>query len=388
LAGLRVLYTAAHAGAGAGVPIGGGGAIARMLAAEWEKSKPFAFEVLRPQQDAPEDIVGYSRSEYTAFCYRFRDETTRRILQEDPREIVVLSNDISEGPDFAALAAKGYRIVTVWHVDVLAFVARTYLRGVFRPETLARIARPFEAWLPGPLGLVFANQHNCVRYSAAHVVMTDAMKQTILRCYPETPAAKVQIAPWGVAEHGEGRANHDRPLTILTLSRISPEKGQHRLLRALRGYKGRLRVVIAGEAAFMGGAAYAAKLRRLAAELPHVEVVFPGHLSGQAKWDAFASADLYAFPSVSESYGLTLMEALSHGLPAVAFDHDGAKAILQPQFGVLVRDEASMLHAFQELLADRPRRQRMSEAAKLYVRSRPFAAAARQVAEVILAIHS
>ncbi len=388
MAGLKVLYTAAHAGAGAHVPIGGGGAIARMLVAEWEKTQPFEFEVLRPQRDSPESIVRFSQGEYTAFCHRFREEITRRILQEDPREVVVLANDISEGPDFATLAAKGYRIVTIWHVDVLAFVARMYLRGIFRPETLARLARPFEAWLPGPLGLVFANQHNCVRHSRAHAVMTDAMKSTILGCYPETPASKLHVIPWGVPEHSEGRANHDRPLTILTLSRISPEKGQHRLLRALRGYKGRLRVVIAGEAAFMGGADYAAKLRKLAAELPHVEVVFPGHLSGQAKWDAFASADLYAFPSVSESYGLTLMEALSHGLPAVAFDHDGARAILQPQFGVLVSDEAGMLRAIQEVLADRPRRQRMSEAAKLYTRSRPFSAAAKQVKDVILEVHS
>jgi glycosyltransferase involved in cell wall biosynthesis len=388
LAGLKVLYTAAHAGAGPQVPIGGGGAIARMLVAEWRKTRPFDFEVLQPRQDSPESIVRFSQGEYTAFCHRFREETTRRILQEDPREAVVLSNDISEGPDFAALAEKGYRIATIWHVDVLAFVARMYLRGIFKPETLAGLARPFEAWLPGPLKLVFTNQHNCVRHSQAHVVMTDAMKSTILGCYPETPASKLHVIPWGAPEHGDGRPNHDRPLTILTLSRISPEKGQHRLLRALRGYKGRLRVVIAGEAAFMGGAEYAAKLRELAAELPHVEVVFPGHLSGQAKWDAFASADLYAFPSISESYGLTLMEALSHGLPAVAFDHDGAKAILQPQFGVLVRNEAEMLQAIQSLLADRPRRERMSEAAKLYVRSRPFSVAARQVADVILAIHS
>lgn len=359
-----------------------------MLVEEWTRSSPFAIEVLRPQHDSPESIVRFSQSEYTAFCHRFRQEITERILREDPREVLVLANDISEGPDFKLLAAKGYRIVTIWHVDVLAFVARMYLRGALKPETLARCMRPFEPWLPGPLGLVFTNQHNCVRHSAAHVVMTEAMKQSILRCYPETPASKVNVIPWGVAEHGAGTANHDRPLTILTLSRISPEKGQHRLLDALRGYRSRLRVVIAGEAAFMGGADYAARLHKIASELKNVEVVFPGHLSGQAKWDAFASADLYVFPSVSESYGLTLMEALSHGLPAVAFDHDGAKAILQPQFGVLVKHEAEMLQAIEDLLADRPRRNRMSEAALLYARARPFSKAAAQVAELVRAVHS
>lgn len=354
-----------------------------MLVEEWGQTKPFELEVLRPQNDTPEEVVRFSQAEYTDFCHRFRKEITERILREDPREALVLANDISEGPDFKLLAAKGYRILTIWHVDVLAFVTRMYLRGVFRPETLARFMRPFEAWLPGPLGLVFTNQHNCVRHSTGHIVMTEAMKQTILRCYPETPPEKIHVIPWGAPAAGEGAANHDRPLTLLTLSRISPEKGQHRLLEALRGYRSRLRVVIAGEAAFMGGAAYAARLRKLAADLKNVEVIFPGHLSGQAKWDAFASADLYVFPSVSESYGLTLMEALSHGLPAVAFDHDGAKAILQPQFGVLVKSEEEMLKAIEDLLADRPRRNRMSEAARLYARSRPFSNAAAQVAELI-----
>ncbi len=359
-----------------------------MLVEEWRQTQPFAVEVLRPQWDSPESIVRFSQGEYTAFCHRFRQEITDRILREDPREVLVLANDISEGPDFKLLAAKGYRIITIWHVDVLAFVARMYLRGVFRPETLARFMRPFEAWLPGPLGLVFANQHNCVRHSVGHIVMTEAMKRTILGCYPETPAEKVNVIPWGAPEHGEGVANHDRPLTILTLSRISPEKGQHRLLEALRGYRGRLRVVIAGEAAFMGGEDYAARLRKIAGELKNIEVVFPGHLSGQAKWDAFASADLYVFPSVSESYGLTLMEALSHGLPSVAFDHDGAKAILQPQFGVLVRNQAEMLQAIENLLADRPRRQRMGEAARLYAKARRFSKAAQQVAELIKTQHA
>lgn len=360
-----------------------------MLLEEWAQTKPFAVEVLRPQMDSPEQIVAYSQGEYTKFCHRFREQITQRILQEDPREVVVLANDISEGPDFARLAERGYRIVTIWHVDVLAFVARMYLRGIFAPATLARAMRPWEPWLPGPLGLVFRNQHECVRCSVGHVVMTEAMKRTILDCYPETPPEKIHVVPWGappvLSQRTVGRAEDERPPTLLTLSRISPEKGQHRLLEALREHPGPLRVVIAGEAAFMGGAAYAARLRRLAAELRNVEVVFPGHLSGQAKWDAFASADLYVFPSVSESYGLTLMEALSHGLPAVAFAHDGARAILQPEFGVLVRDGAEMRQAIEALLGDAPRRRRMGEAARQYAQARPFSRAAAEVAAVVAA---
>jgi glycosyltransferase involved in cell wall biosynthesis len=378
---MKVIYTAAHGGAALNVPIGGGGAIARMLSEEWTRTRPFEFEVFRPEERA-EDIVRYTQSEYTSFCYRFKRYSTNRILREDPAHCAVLANDISEGPDFEVLARHGYRVYTIWHVDVLAFVMRMYGRGWIQPETAARWMRPFERWLPGPLRLVFDNQSKCVRYSAGHFVMTGSMKQTILACYPETNPDKIHVTPWGAAPV-EGVGVKGQP-SILTLSRISPEKGQHRLLNALKNFKGKSRVVIAGEAAFMGGEAYLAKLKRIAKSLQSIDVDFAGHLSGQAKLDAFASAEIYVFPSLSESYGLTLLEALSHGVPVIAWDHDGARAIVQPDFGVLVSSEEELLAAIEALLADPARRTRMSEAGRAYASARPFSMAAGRLASVLL----
>lgn len=377
---MKVIYTAAHAGAPLNVPIGGGGAIARMLEQEWLRTGPFELEIERPVESAGE-IVRYSQAAYTKFCYRFKRQTTNRILSEDPARCIVLSNDISEGPDFELLARHGYRVFTIWHIDVLAFVVRMYLKGLVRPEQPARWMRPFEKWLPGPLRLVFKNQHDCVRHCVGHFVMTEAMKQTILACYPETPAEKIHVAPWGASPiEGIGvRRPSDVPV-ILMLSRIAPEKGQHRVLNALRNDPAKVRVVLAGEASFMDGESYLKRLKSLADS----RVEFVGHLSGQAKLDAFASADIYVFPSVSESYGLTLMEALSHGLPVVAWDHDGARAIIEPAFGILVNSEASLRQAIIQLLGEPERRRRMGEAARVYAMARPFSNAAAQVASTLL----
>lgn len=378
---MKVIYTAAHAGAALQVPIGGGGAIARMLEQHWRQTQPFELEIERPVERA-EDIVRYSQAEYTEFCFRFKRQVTHRVLSEDPARCIVLSNDISEGPDFEVLARHGYRVFTIWHVDVLAFVSRMYLHGWVKPKTAAAMMRPFEKWLPGPLGLVFRNQHHCVRDSTGHFVMTESMKQTILACYPGTDPGKIHVVPWGASPiEGEGVRTPSALPTILTLSRISPEKGQHRLLEAMRHLRGAARVVIAGEAAFMGGAAYLAKLKRLAEGM---EVHFPGHLTGQAKRDAFASADLYVFPSLSESYGLTLLEALAHGVPVISWDHDGARAIVEPEFGVLVRNERELVEAIRSLLADPERRRRMGEAGRAYAQARPFSKAADKLAQVLL----
>ncbi|MBM3761469.1 MAG: glycosyltransferase family 4 protein [Acidobacteria bacterium] len=376
---MKVLYTAAHAGAEAIVPIGGGGAIARMLEQQWRRSLPFELEIVRPQETASE-IVKYTQGEYTKFCHRFRKFATNRILAEDPAQTIVLANDIGEGPDFELLERHGYRVFTIWHVDVLAFVMKMYLGEWVSPERAARAMAPFEPWLPGPLRLVFTNQHRCVRCSTGHIVMTDAMKQRILKCYPETNPAKIHVVPWGTPEAaGVGSRQPSPKPVVLTLSRISPEKGQHRLLEAARGLDVKIR--IAGEAAFMGGDAYLRRLRKLSQGM---DIEFPGHLSGQAKLDAFASADIYAFPSVSESYGLTLMEALSHGLPAVAWNHEGAEAILQPEFGTLVSSTSQLRAAIEQLLNDPARRQGMGAAAKAYAQARPFRDAAAKVAGLLL----
>lgn len=373
---MRVIFTAAHAGAGPGVPIGGGGAVARMLEAHWRTAQPFELVVERPLEDSPEAIVRYTEGEYTDFCYRFERQCTQRILAEDPAHCAVLVNDISEGPDFAMLARHGYRVFTIWHVDVLAFVARMYLKGVLPPALLARLTRPVENLLGRAARLVFAKQRACVAHSTGHFVMTEAMRQTILDCYPGTPAAKVHVTPWGASPiEGTGVRTESQKPVALMLSRISPEKGQHRVL----AHDLPVEVRVAGGAAYMGGEAYLGRLRRMAG--PNVR--FIGHLSGQAKLDAFASADIYVFPSVSESYGLTLMEALSHGLPVVAWDHDGARAIVQPDFGILVRNEAELVAAITRLARDKDLRARMSTAARAYAQARPFSLAADQLASVI-----
>ncbi len=75
---------------------------------------------------------------YAAFSLAFERAATEEIMRHDPASTVVLSNDVSEGPDFAALARRGFRVFTIYHVDVVAYVAEIYGRGWIRPETTVR----------------------------------------------------------------------------------------------------------------------------------------------------------------------------------------------------------------------------------------------------------
>jgi glycosyltransferase involved in cell wall biosynthesis len=93
-------------------------------------------------------------------------------------------------------------------------------------------------------------------------------------------------------------------------------------------------------------------------------------------------ADLYVFPSRHESYGLTLLEALAAGLPAVCVDHLGARAVMKDDFGMLVKP-AELAVSITALLGDRARRARMSTAAQEFARTERFSNRAAELAKLL-----
>ena len=427
----RLVVTAAHAGISPGaVPIGGGASVVGQLAAHWaaaglpvtvlglgaEFGVPgVVYEqvpVRWPRDWGPDDLVRLGELDYARVCRDFEREVTARVRREDPRGLVVVANDISEGPDFAALDAAGLPVVTLWHVDVVDYFARFYLGGL-APETAVAFYLRLGAGrrlVPDVLKLVFAKQTACVAHSRRHVVPSSPMRAVIDRCYPGA-GAKVEVVPWGawptvataaeVAAAREAlRREHDlRPgeTLLVTLSRLSPEKGLERLLRALalgearRELPAGVRLWIGGEAAFMQGQRYVRHLQRLAGRLRRVRVDFLGYVAGARKLALWELADLYVFPSRHESYGLTLAEALRSGVPVVTTEHYSARDLVPPGVGVIVPNRpeaqvpAALWEALRPLLGDAARRAALAQAAAA-VSPPDFASAAARVAAICAAV--
>ena len=316
-----VLFTAAHAHFQDTEPLGGGKAVADFLGRHcphWQILSPHTTGI-----PLPKPLTELSELAYARFCRQFERVTTDLILQHDPAQCVVLTNDISEGPDFAKLGKLGYRLVSLWHVDVVDYFCRMYLRGWVRPERAAGWSR--QRWMPDLLQLVFQKQADCVRSCARLIVPSAPMKDVIGRCYPDQPPAKVVVLPWGNLAPGPAVAAErdlatEDEVVLMTLSRLSPEKGIERLLRALPWVEGRLCVWICGAPAFMQGRRYAAKLRRLAGD----RVKFLGHVTGAHKAALLQRADLFVSASRHESYGLTIAEAAAAGCRIVSHQHYGA----------------------------------------------------------------
>ena len=140
----------------------------------------------------------------------------------------------------------------------------------------------------------------------------------------------------------------------------------------------------------MQGAAYMRRVRRLASRLARVRAFFPGYLGPVEKNAYFKIADLFASPSVHESYGLNVVEAMQAGLPILASDHYGIRDILKEEFGRSVSyadlklAPKLMAAALKDLLVDKPALRGMGERARRAGESMSFAKAAGSVLEAAL----
>ena len=76
------------------------------------------------------------------------------------------------------------------------------------------------------------------------------------------------------------------------------------------------------------------ELKKIKKESPD-NVVFTGFKNGLALSQVYASADIFAFPSVTETYGNVVIEAMASGLPVVAVLAGGVKENLKNNFNGL-----------------------------------------------------
>jgi 1,2-diacylglycerol 3-alpha-glucosyltransferase len=91
-------------------------------------------------------------------------------------------------------------------------------------------------------------------------------------------------------------------------------------------------------------------------------VILTGMLAQPDVWDINRAADLFVFPSVTETQGLAVCEALSAGLPCVVVNAGGAPEVLDDGVdGYLApNDKNAFASAICGLLSDHDKRSRMS----------------------------
>jgi glycosyltransferase involved in cell wall biosynthesis len=104
-----------------------------------------------------------------------------------------------------------------------------------------------------------------------------------------------------------------------------------------------------GSKVVVGGGPQLASLQRA-----YPKVLFTGPRHGEALARAYAGGDVFMFPSLTDTFGLVILEALACGTPVAAFPVTGPKDVLAGAGGVIGAVNADLrVAALEALTADR-----------------------------------
>lgn len=118
------------------------------------------------------------------------------------------------------------------------------------------------------------------------------------------------------------RYNITAPLILLYVGRIAPEKDIATLTLAMQQLpehmQSRVHWIIVGDGPL---------LPKMRMQSP-TNVTFTGYLHGEELAVMYASADLFVFPSSTETFGNVVLEAMASGLPVLAANGGGVKDLV------------------------------------------------------------
>lgn len=156
----------------------------------------------------------------------------------------------------------------------------------------------------------------------------------------------------------------DRP-TILFVGRIEARKGIQFLLQAFAQVKRGLpeaRLVLVGE----GG--LKAQFKAMAMDLRLKDVLWEGYVSPEMLPAYYQRADVFCAPStVNESFGITLVEAMSAGTPLIASEMGGFRMVATNEVNALLvppKDADALAAAMERMLSDEELREKLAAAAR------------------------
>jgi glycosyltransferase involved in cell wall biosynthesis len=156
-------------------------------------------------------------------------------------------------------------------------------------------------------------------------------------------------------------AGEDTPV-LLSVGRIAAEKNLGLAVRAFRALQQRCphaRMVWVGDGP-----------ERAALQAAHPDFIFAGMQRGQDLARHYASADVFVFPSRSETFGNVTLEAMASGLATVAFDSGAAREHLRTGLhGAAVEHDAAFVEAVLALGVSPPGRRAMGTAAHAAVQA-------------------
>ena len=263
------------------------------------------------------------------------------------------------------LAAKMLNLQTsgIYHTDI-----PEYVRILTEDRFLESLAWSYMHWLYGQMDTVWVNS------------------EQYRKCWIDRGFApeKLKILPRGLdtdlfnptrrdLSFWPGHGLNGKEVRLLYVGRISREKDLDVLAAA---YK---KIRDAGQPVKLYLVGLGPYAEALAEALP--DAVFLGYLTGEKLAKAYASADVFVFPSTTDTFGNVILEAQASGLPVIVSDLGGPKELVHDgRTGLITKahDAEDFARAIDTMARDSSLRERMGRDARQQVVERSWPGAFRK----------
>jgi len=332
-----------------------------------EVAPEFSYTVLVGQGNPP------ARADLTVHRSRLHTQNpVARIIWEQiaaPRTLAHLQPDLLHGMAFALpLRWRGPSVVTIYdlsfirHPERLSAARRLYLRTFTRAS--ARRARR-----------VIAISRS--GRDEIHELLGVPLEQIDVAY----PGVDESFAPLPPAEVDAFRREKGLPERyILYLGTLEPRKNLDTLIRAYARLPQRrdVKLVLAGGRGW-GTDAIFALIEKLGLE---GDIIRPGYIAGNELPMWYNAAEIFAYPSVYEGFGMPLVEAMACGVPVITSNTSSLPEAAGPA-GVLLppTDVEAWVGELARLLDDEAVRQNLARRGQQHARKFRWTATARQTAD-------
>jgi glycosyltransferase involved in cell wall biosynthesis len=317
------------------------------LTAEALRVRGHSIQLVRPRQNG-HDLLGDAPGFHTLLRPGFRIPAYRQLQMGLPSRRALERAWAEERPEVVHIATEG---PLGWSALSAARRLRIPVATDFRTNFHSYVRDYGMAWLARPVTSYLRSFHN---RAACTMVPTREMAKALsaqgferLRVVARGVDTKVFHPERRSRELREGwGAVEDTPV-VLCVSRFAREKN---LALVIEAYQAMRRVRRDAKLVLVGDGPLAEELRR-----ENVGFVIAGRKEDAELARHYASADVFLFASMSETWGNVTLEAMASGLAIVAYDYaaarealrDGESALLAP-FG----DAQSFLTQAERLAAE------------------------------------
>lgn len=257
----------------------------------------------------------------------------------------------------AAAKTLGLRVVGIYHTDF-----PQYVRILTDDSFMETLTWNFMHWFYSQLDVIYVNSED------------------YRKCWIDRGIAreKLHILPRGLdtllfhpskrsTDFWRSRGLRDGETGMLFVGRVSKEKNLDVLVAATRKLA---ESQVPARPLIVGDGPYMAEMKRL---LP--DAIFTGYLQGEDLAVAYASADIFVFPSTTDTFGNVVLEAQASGIPAIVSDVGGPRDLVQhgkDGFVTKSLDSTELAGAIKRLVEDPSLRTHMGLASRGRVESRDW----------------